>query len=314
MPSKDREKSIRENNSASDLAADGLSRGLWTVAKALEGTADRMSAKNGKPDFVLMEQAGGLILQATRSGVIDSFVNLREVVPEVSVLLDEPRPTAPPEGLENSEQVVHEAQDSEDIARRTQLARAHIEEMLQQNAHDADPTEAAAKSRGRLLIEVLAEIWRYLSDTYPQRMSAEVAAIKHELLPGVDPWLGGERDFRKAAWVCSILASEIDERCDLSLADASKMTGVLAVTIKRALKYIKNNGKGGRELMVNLQSLLKWKTGQYDVGVKRRKENKKAVARLRKDKICSNPSCKGVFNWTTLKKCPHCDHALIDKH
>src|SRR5208282_6098863 len=81
-----------QNQETFRAAADRVASELWSIGKALEGTADRMVAEHGKAEFLLMERASELILAAACLGLIDSLVKIPGVIPGDCELLDEPRP------------------------------------------------------------------------------------------------------------------------------------------------------------------------------------------------------------------------------
>ena len=286
--------------------ADGLCLELVSIGRALEGVADTL-LESGKAaaDSMLMNRAAALILHAARDGLIGSLVDISELVPEVAELLNESPAGRPVENIiERNLATPPDVETPERLEQRQCLAAKQIGELLQSIDRDAEAADVEMNYR-----LVLARLWLHLCETHPELLSHRAAAIHHDLLPGVDPWFGDGRDFRKAAWLCETVAKEISERCDLTLVQAEKITGIHRGTIHRALKHIKNNQKSGRDLRLNRTSLFQWKHQIYEPPKAKRESQKKAQSRLPADKCCAH--CEETYRQVTLRRCPQCDHSLV---
>ncbi len=218
--------------------AGHVQRELKELSLALQGASEKMRKEACPPDGLLMQRAFRAIVHASCEGLINALFDPKELLPESSVLIDEHvamlqhragrdnvNATASlPDGNRKEEgrgrgTAGDEPQLNrwEDVRWRSKLSQIKIEDMLAAIQRDGDPAADSFENRVRIGSHLLVVVWRYLANHLPGLMSPDVAYIKNEILPGVDPWLGNWRDFRKTAWVLAVTADHIDQvwvRCD----------------------------------------------------------------------------------------------------
>ncbi len=191
-----------------------------------------------------------------------------------------------------------------------QIQKIKLEEMELTVLRDGDPTGPIGDDHQRIAIEILRDTWETLCATHPEWLSPEVALIKNEVLPGIDPWLNQARDFRKAAWVCETAAKLIEQRCDFRNIDAAKASGIPKGTITRACQagHIKTNGKTFGKLRMNRSSFESWERA-YQARKGRSKRQLKAS--LPKNEVkCECNQCGAGFP-NSINRCPKCHSSQI---
>lgn len=198
---------------------DNVYRHLCQLSRALKGAAEKMR-QGERPDAELMSSAGWVIVQASGESLVDSLYDLESLVPDSSVLIREYRARTsrrtgatasarPAEGAGTDAAAPGSTLHDDDWVWRYHVSKLRIELMLAAINRDGDAGEQEAVATERLLHRILAGVWEYLSNNLPASLSPEAAYIKNQVLPGVDPWLGHERDFVKAAWVLETLAAHV---------------------------------------------------------------------------------------------------------
>jgi hypothetical protein len=225
------------------------------------GAADHTPA-GAEPDVLLIEPAARLIVRAHTAALLTDTFDLLKSFPGAQPLVDLCR--SHPKSFEVAVQRISQgspapvdigegnAEGSEgDEAQsrwRAHLTRAQLADLILDVARTSSepaPAEATTIQHNQVSCRIVAVAWSVLSDSFPGELSPRVARIKTEVgLPGVDPWLGGRRDFIKAAWLCELLADRIDQRCDLSIAEASRESGVDRGVILMACKKPGNTSAG----------------------------------------------------------------------
>jgi hypothetical protein len=302
--------------------AQALVRTLWELSKSLRGVSARMN-KGGEGDDLLIVQAARTIVRAHGAGLTVSIFNADMVAPGRGLLGDERMSNGPfPADLVKSSDVgrsdstnisppparpikTHGLQSHETLKRR-------IEGMLQDIERNGDPGKATMREMEHAAHETLQALWASLSARYPKLLTPKVALYKHDLLPGIDPWLGNDRDFRKAGWVCSCLAKLVERQWDvLTLAEAAREYGVLAETVGRSCQsgQIKTNGKRGRDLRINRVSLEEWIRGHRK---RKAREQARKRARVPEKQWYRCAKCQKGFERVGKQPCPHChDDTLV---
>jgi hypothetical protein len=309
-----------------------------------------MERKGATADHVLMQSAGWTIIHAAYQGLTDFLFDFERLLPEGRMLLDHYREGIAssamwPEANASSSAFDQEPQQTSNpnAGDGTSLPAASGDQPAEGNAVDweqrdreasdrlaaiakeieahGDPAGEAAEGLFRGVRSVVSAAWDDLSSRFPGDLSPETARIKNELLPGVDPWFGLPRDFRKASWVCEFMARKIEERWDrLTMTAAAKQYDVPYDVIWRAYRGKKSRkpplevvGKCGREYVITRKSFLKW---YQEYRVKKTKENQTGQTHLliARDYQCGRLEC----DWVSEAKlkiqpttCPKCGHKSV---
>lgn len=303
-----------------DLIQDVI-KDLRGFSRALRGEADCVSdGKKPALDYLLLERSADTILRAASAGLLQ--LDLVGLVPEAARLIAEGRArlrdprvggdrvvtaaSASPSTLDDNHSTRAADVDEAEWRWRHHQSRVRIEEMLVKLARDGDPAQDEADELRRLKFLILAGVWSELSSKFPASLWPEAARIKHELLPGVDPWFAQPRDFIKTAWVCEFLAQQIEDRWDtLTIAEAEKITGIPFGTIWRACSkgQIETIGTG-RNLRMQRGSFNVWAEGYRARKAERAQKAKNATRPVEKKFKCRR--CGQQFVRRPIE-CPNCE-------
>jgi len=261
---------------------DRIVKDLRLLAAAFRDEAGRLVRGQRDANAELMEVAGWTIYAAWEKGLLDSVVDLNEILQPKSLAalklgypkrLNTEAPHPGPLIVPNAQRTL-EAYLQELYAKWPTLKVEGKEDLPESSFPPLPPVDIVYSDN--VALGLVGEVWQYIGCKHRDELPDDLAlAMLHNTYTG-GFFLNSSEGYKKAAFICDFIAEKIARQTVgesegwITVSDAEDLTGINKGVLSRACdqEKLKSNGEKGPARRIELKDLVrfsqKWRQNKND--------------------------------------------------